>query len=887
MKTIKANIILMQPAMAAALALGLQSCTDTGVDSPTPAGGREISFEVREASGWNSLNSRSGAAQSAGQTLVLSDGSSKLYLTAQVSDGIDLDEYAPQSRGTTTDGNTIENFGVYASHQDGSAEHLTPAYMYNVEVTRSNDWTPRKEYLWPGSGTLHINAYSPYCDAAGTEGLTSLPELTSECPLSVSFVTPTAVADQFDLMYATPVDGSKSPCALSFNHALTAIRFATGSEMAPCTVKSVALAGIADSGTLSLETGEWSALTGLSSYAVDTGVELTAAAGSGYVASDVAITAADQTFLLVPQTLGEDARIELTIESGGAESTFTALLQGQTWKAGTTVTYRLSANPSHPGLILEVLDADGNQVTELTSKYTGGVSGYTVRSFYDDGTGASELTPVEWTAEFLSAGGGALAEAPEWISTVTTEGSGKDSCTLVTDLPNPNFLVMSEQTRKLRATADINTTSGQARYNLSSSTGGATVENTANCYVINAPGKYSLPLVYGNAIENGTTNTNSYISTIAATTNNKKHALLHFVNHLGNEITDPYIYNNASCTPSEAEMIWEDRLNLVRNVSLSADGHSIEFDIPAASIRQGNAELCVRDADGTVMWSWHLWITDYDPTEGLIAVPHHDDSGTSYIYERNIGAIYGGDKAEFEAASVTMRLTQKNVPGGLEPLSVDVTVSRDGITLSTDNCYSFFQFGRKDPMVTGLDQYYDAQHNELSAHDIPKQPIGTDDSENIKNRIQHPDTFFTGTDTELSHISPYYINLWDINQLHSSATGTRPENVKTIYDPSPAGAKVPVGNVFITLQNLPSTDFHFDSTTNAATFDVNGATIEILAMGYRSASGGETGNTGHSACWVALARSATAVQYFSIDSQLCRLTTNNALYGFAVRPVKE
>ena len=693
------------------------------------------------------------------------------------------------------------------------------------------------------------------------------------------------MADQFDLMYATPVDGSQSPCALSFNHALTAVRFATGTEMAPCTVKSVTLTGVASGGSLSLETGEWSALTGSASYTVETDLELTAESGSSYAASDVAITDAGQTFLLLPQTLGEDGGIELTVESGGTESTFTASLQGQTWKAGTTVTYRLSASPSHSGLILEVVDAEGNPVTELASKYTGGKSGYTVRSFYSNGAGTD--TPVEWEAAFLSTDGTALDAMPEWIVSATESGTGEEECTLVTDLPNPTFLAMSEQTRRLRAAADINATSGQSRYNLASATGAATVENTANCYVINAPGKYSLPLVYGNAIENGATNSNSYISTLAATTNNKKRALLHFVNHLGNEITDPYIYNNASCTPSEADMIWEDRLNLVRNVALSADGHSIEFDVPAASIRQGNAEVCVRDADGTVMWSWHLWITDYNPADGLQAVPHHDDSGTSYIYARNIGAIYGGDRTEFEAAEVTMRLTQKNVPDGAEPLSVDVKVSRAGIILDTGNSYSFFQFGRKDPMVTGLDQYYDEQHNELSAHNIPKQPIGSTGGENVKNSILHPATFFTGTDTDVSHISPYYLNLWDINELHSSASGTRPENVKTIYDPSPVGAKVPVGNVFITLQNLPSSAFHFDDTMNAATFDVNGETIEILAMGYRSASGGETGNTGVSACWVALARSATSAQYFSISSNQCRLTTNNALYGFAVRPVKE
>ena len=47
-------------------------------------------------------------------------------------------------------------------------------------------------------------------------------------------------------------------------------------------------------------------------------------------------------------------------------------------------------------------------------------------------------------------------------------------------------------------------------YNLSNSTGAATVENTANSYVISAPGVYMFPLVYGNAIKGGVTNRSAY-----------------------------------------------------------------------------------------------------------------------------------------------------------------------------------------------------------------------------------------------------------------------------------------------------------------------------------------------------------------------------------------
>ena len=50
--------------------------------------------------------------------------------------------------------------------------------------------------------------------------------------------------------------------------------------------------------------------------------------------------------------------------------------------------------------------------------------------------------------------------------------------------------------------------------------------NTANCYVVTHPGYYKFPLVYGNAIKNGATNAIAYGSST-------------FVNHLGNQISDP------------------------------------------------------------------------------------------------------------------------------------------------------------------------------------------------------------------------------------------------------------------------------------------------------------------------------------------------------------
>ena len=80
---------------------------------------------------------------------------------------------------------------------------------------------------------------------------------------------------------------------------------------------------------------------------------------------------------------------------------------------------------------------------------------------------------------------------------------------------------------------------------------------TANCYLVHHAGPYKLPLVYGNAIRNGSTNRNAYYTTQTENT------LQNFVNHndagiyTGDDAKDPWIKNH-SITVAGARLIWQD-----------------------------------------------------------------------------------------------------------------------------------------------------------------------------------------------------------------------------------------------------------------------------------------------------------------------------------------
>ena len=858
--------VIARGAVIAAVGVLAASCADDTLDSPKSTE-RTIRFEVSTNSDWNSgeLSTRGGVQQRTPGVLPLSGGDTPLYLVPNVRDGISKGDAAKATRGSLVTTDDIESFGVFASMSGSSG---APDYMCNEEVTSANGWQTTHEYLWPGDGALRINAYSPYLDQTGDEGITSLPSASDEGELQLGYVVPAKVSDQLDLMWSTPVEASASPCNISFNHALTAIRFAAGAELVPCVVKDITIRGLKDSGTLNLATGVWTNLAGSATYSIAPDLTLTAADGGKYVEAGTPIADGDNTFILMPQDLSEDASISLTLLVDGKETVLDAPLSGQNWTAGKTITYRISANPNPESLVLEVTG-------DFASTYTGGTNTYSVKSSFTNGDGT---VPVKWIAEFVDDAGNVI-DCPEWITSLTLSGNGDTDCSATTTMQDIVFDRMSAQTRILQNAADINQTSGNTPYNLASSSGSSAVENTANTYVINAPGKYSLPLVYGNAIKNGSANTQAY----TATTHNR-YALKGFVNHLGNAVSDPYIYNNSGCTPADAVLLWEDELNLVRNVSLSSDGRSVEFDVPHNTIRQGNALVAVRDAQGAVMWSWQIWVTDYVAGSSTIPIAY---SGKTYeLYPRSVGDVIGGDVTTFAPTSVKVRFTQTDTPAGVEPLRKTVEFVRSGITISTPDCFTYYQWGRKDPMMPGVKQWYDAEHKEITSltlSDIASVPSG----ESVEQYwILHPAAFL-----ESAHNYVFsYTNLWNTN-LSTTAY------VKTIYDPSPVGSMVPSAELLRNTFHTASVTLQSTSTdTQRAGFYVtldDGTELYFPAFGYRSGvSGVSTDHGVYGEYWTAESLTSRTESRGLVFSGYGGTSTVSVLqeprgHGFGVRPMLE
>ena len=165
-------------------------------------------------------------------------------------------------------------------------------------------------------------------------------------------------------------------------------------------------------------------------------------------------------------------------------------------------------------------------------------------------------------------------------------------------------------------------------YNLSNATGAAAVQNTANCYVISAPGYYMIPLVYGNAIKNGQTNSSAYISSAPTTllyfgspAKNTDVVLHNFVDHQSKPITSPWIEKTNSGAYNGidgAEVTWSDESNLVELANSpiyhDASGNAfVRFEVKKDNLKSGNAVISVKKGT-TTLWSWHLWFCTKERT---------------------------------------------------------------------------------------------------------------------------------------------------------------------------------------------------------------------------------------------------------------------------------
>lgn len=714
---------------------------------------------------------------------------------------------------------------------------------------------------------------------------------------SVDFEVEPNVRDQKDFMTACTGDvhyatrGVHPTTNLDFRHALTGIRFAVGQNLSwNKTIDKVEIrnAVMKSKYTLSKELNGTGATWHVQSTDPRGTAKLDGLSISTSKSPNTTImgNAGDNfTFYMIPQVLtGNNVHAYIHCTDN---TVIDVVLKGE-WKAETTRTYKLSQTNSNWNYVLTATDPSrAANYDETTSQ------AYTITS-YRENSGTRQAVP--WKVIGYDAdndGTFTMAEKPAWLTALSSEsGSGGTSAeagtaTLTKDVKD----LLKERNDRLKNATAVGSASAPYDLSLHNYQGATTARNTANSYLISAPGHYRIPLVYGNAIKNGATNSNAYETTATGT-----YVLQHFKDHNNQNITDPWIEksNAANAGIDGAKIVWADEQDLVHLSAspIKQDGGNayLDFEVKQADIKSGNAVVAVTK-NGTVLWSWHLWFAPKDALD-KIKVTNHQNKNYDFTKEA-LGwkPIQWSGSTYSSARTVKVKVEQTVANNGTKQEAViNITQNPGNVKQGATTLY---QFGRKDAFP-GVDA------SKLATNSHFTENAG--DNMSIENGIQHPDRYYAGGSNWNNNYG--YYNLWSADNTVTGGWNVGNDNlvVKTVYDPSPVGFKMPANNAFtgFTADGKNDGAKNVDGTDDLQTFSNNfghnfwtssskTATINFPASGFRFSNGGSLTDVGRSGYyWLAVPGSSSNGCDLLFHSFNVRPLSDDARsFGFAVRPVSE
>ena len=779
--------------------------------------------------------------------------------------------------------NITENFSA-SGHRGTTEANITtkPEWFYN-EPTLSNGKlvTPRK-WSW---AIPHARFYAVFPQVKNEYTKIKLSPETYEGSPYIEFEDETDVTNQKDLMTACSghvhysVQGTAPRTDLDFRHALTAIKFAVGQNLSiNKTISKVEIRNALSKGKYTLSdkfdgTGaKWENLSDAKTF------KLEGLAVSTNQNPNAVLTGNDgdnYTFYMIPQELtGKNITVYVEFTDG---SKIESTLKGS-WLAGTTKTYKLSEKNSTWEYTLETTNPANVAYNQDKS------NDYFVTSYRNAPDGTKQ--PVKWKAVGYEEYDRATDSwtnlgtiKPSWLTAMSKE-SGDGGATAESGKATITKADLKDRLTEYNKVLQTATEKGTAGnyYNLSNSNGADAIQNTANSYLISAPRYYRIPLVYGNAVKGGTTNESSYKTAHTGT-----NVLSNFKDHLGNDITTPYInVQNASNPATQASIVWMDQQALVDGLSVTNDGNKsfVNFHVSAANIKNGNAVIAVKSADGTIMWSWHLW---FDHSDALSTIESTNHDGNKFKFTKNIlgYTLYKWKSTSYESPRVARMKIEQEVGNGAKK-SAYITITQSPYA-EREYSTALYQFGRKDAFP-GTNTLYESTFVENGGNNI-----------SIVNAIQNPGTFYT--DGNKWGTEYRYFNLWSMQT--TSQTDASKTLVKTVYDPCPVGFSMPPLKTFsgVTITGKTNTNnkdinalgdwdqgWHFYAKDSSSP-----STVYYPAIGSRTAKEGKLyGVKDRGYYWVGVPSSTSAGNNLDIRNTIVIPANNlNRAVGCSIRPVAQ
>lgn len=783
-----------------------------------------------------------------------SDGSTA-WLQETTRSGIDRPTEADESLSAAiSEGSEPETRAVLVETQGAMSRFSSFAFktdgtLYYNNVASSNRGQLEERQIWKPSIQLRFYAVHPYA----AEGITAI----ANGP-AVSFTVNSNVMQQQDLMYASTGvldyrDDGVAP--LNFKHALTAVSFQLGTITGNGgdVISSITLKNVYTTGTLtqpsddtqeggSNATATWSNLGDKQDITLS-GLNVAVSAEN----SNHAVTSATQNFLMIPQDLNGVA-IEIGFTSG---KTISSTLTSGSWQPGTTKGYSFSMEiqdweyqltVTAPAAITYNATTTGNySITSYKQKDSGQEAvAWTITKYeYSDDNGAT------WTDNGTS--------KPAWLTALSKEsGAGSTSAATGIATVDANSYIIDKKAARDNVLKNAAT---KTDYDLSM--GG----ETANCYVISAPGTYKIPLVYGNARNaNGTANTVCFNTAP-------------FCDYQGNQLTQMNIKDVSASTT--ADLVWKDvSTDIVTDLAVDVTNNFLTFTVSSDALQQGNAVVGIKNGDD-YLWSWHLWFADAEALE--VTTVNNASNQPQGFTRDNLGFVYdswNGSTYE-QPRKVRITVTQSEAKSGQDAKTAQIVITQNNGALATFHDTKY-QFGRKDAF----------SGTTMGA------PLTAAGKTTYANVIKNPGTFYTSQSG--NWCSTNYNNAWAVGNIYIDNTVATSAVVKSVYDPCPAGFKMRGTNAFIGLtSNISRKFFSYSPAYGGYYITEGGNTVFFPCAGSRDNSNGAF----YSVCtagfyWAAAPASTTSQAEYAKGMGLGLYEGGMVTYsydrasGFSVRPVQ-
>lgn len=333
---------------------------------------------------------------------------------------------------------------------------------------------------------------------------------------------------------------------------------------------------------------------------------------------------------------------------------------------------------------------------------------------------------------------------------------------------------------------------------------------TANCYIVSEDGVYRFPAVKGDGTALGG-------------------------------------------TPETAEVLWRSygdffypgSYDIVNTCALEVTdrGPMIKIIIPMP-LKNGNFLVAAKDADGKILWSWHIWVCGgFDPE----STAQEYYGGAGKVMDRNLGAL-----------SAT--------PGDDKALGL------------------LYQWGRKDPF---LGPALKNSNNQAFSDTFWPTPVACGDGIDGDYAREHPMTFITSS-VDANHGD------WNHNSRDISLRWLQ---TKTVNDPCPAGWKVFEGrdkspwSVAYNSLSEPKPTVVYDASNRGYNFSGvfgDAETIWYPSAGDINYSTGKLEGVGSTGCIYTTRTADYKAGYVGFDSSAWYTTLEDCRgYGLSIRCVKE